>query len=722
MESPPDPSSTTAPGSAPAEEDRKTRIARYIALFAMPFIMVTMMFATYMGTMHSPHPREMPVAVVGTGPGAEAIVNALNSAPERAMDARLVPSGGDAVELLKDREIAGALEIPIEGSATATIYSAMAAGASQATTVQQMLAPVAVGQNWTIATENVVPLPEGDGSGTAVLFAAMGMMLAGYVPLSLLLMAVPHLLSLRRFLPLLAGWSALTSSIIWLILGPIVGAVDGHYLQFLGVGMLATGAVGLGQLLLSKLMGPLAVLIGMLLYVVLGMPASNLALSVDVMPGFFSFLHGVLPLPAAGETLRAILYFDGRGAGGHLLALALWAAVALLLCLLKERTGGHTIPGAPVVTDPNTRLPALAGGPPRSKRFRYLAVAAFPLSILVMVVGLMSFSMHKPEPRDLPVLVVGSTTGQAEQVAVGLESSLGGILDVEAVASVDEATERILGQDVVAAYVLPQAQGAEATLYTSSGAGVSQQSVVKAVFQQVSAQQQTPLSVNDVAPLTDTDTMGSNSLYVGMSWIMAGFLMLAVLRGGAPELKKLRQFLPLLGGWSIGMAVWLWLLFDVIVGAVNGHAWEMIGFGAVTIFAVSLVTGVFTRTFGLAATVPVMVVMMLAGVPASGGGLSVYMVPELFRVLQDILPLPAAVDTARSMIYFGGDGIGRNLLVIGIWGAVGLVLNLVVDQWQRRKDGRAGAGGPDGPPPTAGTADVGARFGGIGELEQAATR
>ncbi|WP_433350038.1 ABC transporter permease [Micromonospora sp. CA-111912] len=722
MESPPDPSSTTAPGNAPAEEDRKTRIARYIALFAMPFIMVTMMFATYMGTMHSPHPREMPVAVVGTGTGAEAIVNALNSAPGQAVDARLVPSGSDAVELLKDREIAGALQVPAEGSDRATIYTAMAAGASQGTTVQQLLAPVAVGQNWTTAAEDVVPLPEGDGSGTAVLFAAMGMMLAGYVPLSGLLMAVPHLLSLRRFLPLLAGWSALTSTIIWLILGPIVGAVDGHYLQFLGVGMLATGAVGLAQLFFTKLMGPLGVIIGMLLYVVLGMPSSNLALSVDVMPGFFSFLHRVLPLPAAGETLRTLLYFDGRGAGAYLLTLAAWLVAALLLCLLKERTGGSAIPGAPAVSHPDAPLPALAGGTPRSKRFRYVTVAAFPLSILVMVVGLMSFSMHKPQVRDLPVVVVGAVTEQAEQVAAGLESKLGGMLDVQVAASVTEATDRILDQDIVAAYVLPQEPGGEATLYTSSGAGVSQQSAAKAMFQQVAAQQQAPLKLTDVAPLTDTDTMGSNSLYVGMSWIMAGFLMLAVLRGGAPELKRLRQFLPLLGGWSIGMAVWLWLLFDVIIGAVGGHAWEMIGFGAATIFAVSLVTGVFTRTFGLAAIVPVMVVMMLAGVPASGGGLSVYMVPELFRALQDILPLPAAVDTARSLSYFGGDGVGRNLLVIAIWGAIGLVLNLVVDQWQRRRDGRIGTAGPGGLPPAAGTADVGVRFGGIGELEQAVTR
>lgn len=112
------------------------------------------------------------------------------------------------------------------------------------------------------------------------------------------------------------------------------------------------------------------------------------------------------------------------------------------------------------------------------------------------------------------------------------------------------------------------------------------------------------------------------------------------------------------------MAVWLWFLFDVLIGAVDGHACELIGFGAVAIFAVASGTAVFTRTVGLAAIVPVMVVLMLAEVPASGGGLSIYMVPEFFPTLHDVLPLPAAVGAPRTMVYFDGDGLGRDLLVI----------------------------------------------------------
>ncbi|MEU7793959.1 ABC transporter permease [Micromonospora tulbaghiae] len=708
--------STTDPATAePNAADRKERIIRSVALFVMPFLMVTMMFATYMATMHSPHPRQMPVAVVGSGVQAQGVVDALNATPGEPVEARLVTSRDAAVELLRDREISGALQLPAAGSDQATIFTASAAGASGAATAQQLLAPVAVQQQWTATTEEVAALPDEDRAGIAVLFAAMGMMLAGYVPLSLLLMATPHLLRLRRFVPLVAGWSALTSTIVWLILGPVVGAVDGHYLTFLGVGVLATAAVGLAQLLFTKLMGPLAVLLGMLLFVVFGMPASNLALPVHTMPGFFQFLHGVLPLPAAGEALRSALYFDGRGIGVHLLTLAAWIVAAVALCLLKER-GGAPIPQAPQVDGPDTPLPALAGGPPRSKRFRYATVAAFPLSILVVVVGLMSFSMHKPEPHDIPVAVVAAVPEQAERAAAGLRAGLNGVADISVAASVDEARERILARDLVAAYVLPSTPGGEAVLYSSSAAGSSQHTMVQTMFRQVAAGQQMPLAVTDVSPLSETDTMGSNSLYVGMSWIMSGFLMLAVLRGGAPHIRRLRQFLPILGGWAIGMSTWLWLLFDVIIGAVNGHAPEMIGFGALTIFAVSLVTAVFTRTFGLAAIVPMMVVLMMAGVPASGGGLSIYMVPEFFRTLQGVLPLPAAVDTARSLVYFGGVGVGRNLAVVAVWAAVGLLLNLGVDRWLRRREQAPGGIGPHPVPGAAGGLD------GIGEPAPAGAR
>ena len=681
---------TEVSGRAPdsPEADRKREIAKLVFLFLIPFAMVTMMYATYMGTMHSPKTRDMPVAVVGSGAVADSVVDELKSVQDGAADPRLVADRGKALDLLKDRDVAGVLLIPADGAKEATVCTAQGAGASQAGMVKQILASVAAGHDWTTRTQDIAPLPSGDSAGIAVLLAAIGMIMVGYVPLGGMLTAVPHLLVLRRFLPLLAGWAALTSTVTWLILGPIVGAVDGHYLAFVGIGLLATGAVGIGQLLFARTLGGLAVLPGMLLWVVFGVPSSNLATPIHAMPDFFGYLHNVLPLPATGEALRSVIYFDGRGVGKHLLTLALWMVATLALALLMERRKGTALASAPTSDDPDAPRPAMAGGPVRSKRIRYFAVAAFPLAILTAVVGMMSASLHQPEIRDMPVVVVGASRAQAEQATKGLQQGLGDLVSLTTSTSLDRATDQIREREVVGAYVLPTAKGGEAKLYTSSAAGAGQHNALRGMFQQIAQSQKMPLEMTDIKPLNASDSNGSNSMYVAMSWIMSGFVIMAALRGGAPEINRLRQLLPMLVSWAVGMALWLWVLFDVLIGAINGHGWAMVGFGALTIFSISMFTAVFTRTLGVAGIIPVLVIALMIGVPASGGAISLYMVPEFFRGLNDVLPLPAAVDVVRAALYFDGTGIGGHLATIVGWGAVCLLLNVGIDRWLARRDPR----------------------------------
>lgn len=667
----------------PPPEPPNERKARMIALFVMPFLILTMMYATYMATMHNPHPRGLSVAVVGTGPVAEQFAADLERDSDGGVDARVVADADAAEKLVLEQEIAGAIEPPAQGGA-AKIYQASAAGASQAGVVRQVVAIPAAAEGWELETVELAPLPEGDGSGTMVLFAAMGMMLAGYVPLSGMLGGTPNLLRVRKFVPIALGWAALTSSLIWLILGPLVGAVDGHYPLFLGVGTLAVMAVGVSQLLFTKILGPFAVLLGMLLWVVFGMPASGLAMSVETMPSLFQWLHGVLPLPAAGEAIRSVVYFDDHGLGGNLLTLGLWLVIPLVLAILKDRKSGDLIVSGPLYTEPDAPLAGLAGGPVASYRFRLMSVALFPLAIMVSVVTLMSLSMHKPDVKELPVAVV-APTAQAEAFVAQLEPRLGEIVDLQVVPSVVDARELIVDQEIAAAYVLGTSDDQEPDLLTASGAGASQKAVAVQIFEPLAAEAGASLTVDDVAPLTDDDVNGSNSMYVGMAWVMAGFLFFAVMRGGAPDLTRTRQLVPLAAGWSVGIAIWLWFLFDVLIGAVNGHALAMIGYAALTIFAVGWVSALFIRVFGMGALIPVMIVLLLAGVPASGGGLSIYMVPEIFRDLGQVLPLPAAVDIARSVIYLDGSGVGGNLLVVGIWGAIALAANfLLVDPWLNR--------------------------------------
>ncbi|AMB59890.1 ABC transporter permease [Microterricola viridarii] len=581
--------------------------------------------------------------------------------------------------------------------------------------MQQILTPVALDAGLTVTVDELTPLPAGDSAGIAVMFMAMALMLAGYMPIGIMLTGAPELLKLRRFVPIWAGWSALISAVVWFIAGPVIGAVSGHTAAILGIGWLAVFSIGLVQLFLSRILGAAAVLVGMLLVVVLGMPASNLAMSVHTMPGFFGWLHDILPLAGVGEALRSVLYFGGDGTGGYLVRFVVAIVLALLLTAgvdwsrrrkqaAQDRAAAAEAAGwsdalpseveapAPAAKPATVRMVPLAGGKPRSTPVRYLMLALFPFSMVALMLGIMLTAMHSPTPVGLPVAIVCSSEGAAAQLAQGLEASTGDMFAFRTELSAETADELVYSGELVGALVLPDAGNPAATLYSSGAAGTGQQLVVQRVFQQTAQQAGFELKQIDVAPLNSTDTGGAVSLYIAMSWVMAGFLGVTVLAGGAPKQLRVRKLLPTMAGWAVFMSLVTWLIAGPIVGAYQGPVWALLGIGALTVFCLSLVTAALARLMGLLAVVPVVTLFMFIGVPASGGGLSTYMQPGLFQTLHDVLPLPAALDAVRAITYYGGAGIGQPLLTLGVWGVCGLVAGLVISAVQNARSARRAPG------------------------------
>ncbi|MFI5434239.1 ABC transporter permease [Rhodococcus baikonurensis] len=667
-------------GNAVAEaaaRARKEQIGRYVAMILLPFLMVGMMITGYLVAMHAPAPNNMPVAVAGQTQQAEQFAAALEASDPSAVDVRIVATDEEARQLLLDREVSGVVSLHATDP-NATVYTASAAGAAQVSTVTGLLAPQVLAQGGDLTVEDLAPLPAHDPAGLAAMFMATALMLAGYMPLSITLSNSPELLRFRRVVPLLAGWSALIAALVWLVAGPILGAVEGHTAAILGISWLAVFAVGSVQLLLTRIFGPLAVLVGMLFVMVLGVPASNMGMSVFTMPSIYATLHSFLPTAAAGEALRSVLYFGGDGLGSHLLVLALGAAIALLATLgvdaLKRRRN-------PEAGTPEISMASLTARPrPASNKVRYATLAFFPFAMVTLMLSVMLGAMYQPAPRDMPVSVVAATTEQAEQAVAGLEQNLGGLFDLQAVGSVEEARSLVQDRTVTAAYVLPSAESPTATLITSQAAGTSQQQAVQSVFKQVSAGQHVQLTTEDLAPLADSDSSGTVSMYLAMGWIMSGFMIIVVGSGAAPAVMKLRTLIPVLAGWSVFMSAVIWLIAGPLVGTIDGHFWQLFGTGIIAIFSTALFTTVLVRLLGLLAVIPVVGVLMFLGIPASGAAMSIYMEPGIFRVLHDILPMPAAVESVRSILYFGADTVGSQLMTFGIWGAISLLCVLLIDK------------------------------------------
>lgn len=652
-------------------------IGRYTAMFLMPLIMVGMMVGGYLAAMHSPTPNNMPVVVAGAPAAAAEFAQALELADPDAVDVRTVATAEEAQRLVVDRDVAGAVVL---GEGNASLYTAGAAGSSQAGAVTGLLAPQIMAQGYELNAEDLAPLPENDKSGLGAMFMTTALIMAGYLPFSLTLSNSPELLRFRRAVPLLAGWAALAAGLVWAVTGPVLGVVQGNAWTVLGICWLGVFAVGAVQLLLTRLLGPMAIIAAMFLLMVLGVPASNMGLSVYTMPDLYAFLHTFLPTPALGEALRSVMYFGGAGTGPYLLVLAVGAVLALLLTLGFDANKRRKNPNA---APPVVAVQSLHGGPrPKTRFWRYAALLFFPFAMVAMMISFMLGAMFEPTPRDMPVAVVGSTVEVGQEAVDRLDTSMQGLFQLRAIDSEQEARTLVGNRTVSAALVLPSEQNGSAMLLTNEAGSSSAHQLVTTLFGQVAASENMELDTENVAPLPGSDSAGTVAMYMAMGWMMAGFLIIVVGANAAPASRPLRKLLPIVAAWSLFMSAVLYLIAGPMVGAIDGHFWALFGTGAVAIFATAMFAAVFERLIGMLSIIPVVAILMFLGIPSSGGALSIYMEPEIFRVLHDILPMPAAVEATRSILYFSGDVVSSALLNFAIWGAVSLGVVAVIDKFK----------------------------------------
>ncbi|WP_297005006.1 ABC transporter permease [uncultured Corynebacterium sp.] len=679
-------STDTDPATKAARAAKAEKIGRYVAIFVFPLIMVGMMVWGYLYAMHAPAAHNMPVSVSTSSDStdarqaADSFAAALDKVEDNGRHAFSVTTGQDAADARRSVVDNDSVAAVVLGDDGATLYTAGAAGLSQGQSVQKLVGATAAAEGVSVTPEDVVPLPASDSAGMGAMFMTTAIVMAGYVPLSIALSFAPQLLlRKRRAVPVLAAWSALIAGLIWFVVGPVMNVIDSSDAgAVLGITFLSAFAMAVVQMFLTRILGPMAVMAGLLLLMVLGIPASGMSISLYSVPTFYQFLHSFLPTPAVGGALRAVLYYDGVGVWPHLWVLITGGAAGLLLTALldtaKARRGRRS-------NSALVNLESLHSGPRPEKRFwQYLGLLFFPLAMVSMMITAMLGTMHDPAPRDMPVIVVGSTVDQAQEAADGLAQSMPGMYDFTVTDDAEDARNQVLDRDAVGAYVLPSASSPEATVVVNQAAGMSAAQAVTTTFTQIARAQELPVATDDVAPLSGRDTMGTVSLYIAIGWMMSGFMVIAVGSNAQPASRRLRTLLPLVAGYSVFMSTVVWLIAGPIVGAVAGHALPLIGTGIVAIFCVAMFAAFLERLFGLLSIVVTVGVIMFLGIPASGGAMSVFMSPPLFAWLHNVLPMAAAVESVRSILYFGSDTVGHWLLVFLTWGVVSLLLVLVVDR------------------------------------------
>ncbi|WP_426508256.1 hypothetical protein ACPPVO_57700 [Dactylosporangium sp. McL0621] len=268
--------------------------------------------------------HDIPLAVAGPAPATAQLVQQLEARRPGAFDVRTVADTAAAERLIRDREVYGAIDLT---SGKPQLIVASAASPAVAQALQQ----VAQGLSATpgeAAVRDLVPLPVDDPRGAGLAAGALPLVLGGIAAAGLLTSLVVG--TGRRVAGALA-FSVTGGFALVAILQYWLGSLGGDYWVNSGVVALSIAATALTILGLEALLGTAGLALGAATMMLLGNPLSGLTSAPEMLPSGWGALGQYLPPGAAGSLLRSTAFFDGAGAGPHVLVLVVWAVAGLAL-------------------------------------------------------------------------------------------------------------------------------------------------------------------------------------------------------------------------------------------------------------------------------------------------------------------------------------------------------------------------------------------------------
>jgi hypothetical protein len=289
-----------------------------------------------------------------------------------------------------------------------------------------------------------------------------------------------------------------------------------------------------------------------------------------------------------------------------------------------------------------------------------------------LFVFLLLSAYHQPTPHALPV---GVAAPQAATLKLqsALDAYEPGGFDLRSYANDAQARSGVVDGYVDGALLI---RPGRLVLLSAGAGGIGPVQALTGTFSALAAKTGQHLSVVDVVPPLRRDSEAFSAFFV-----ILGVLLPSLVAGIVSSLVLVRTSVAGRAGVLVVVAGVIGLVTAGIGDVVAGlsHYLAIAGIVALFSLAISAPAAALARIKPVAAVLA-FVVFVVLGIPASGGpGALGLFGPGFIRAFAPALPLGIAVDSLRSVVYFGGRDVERHLLVLGVWTVVGIAaLALVV--------------------------------------------
>jgi hypothetical protein len=295
------------------------------------------------------------------------------------------------------------------------------------------------------------------------------------------------------------------------------------------------------------------------------------------------------------------------------------------------------------------------------------AIIAFGLGAAYLSIG------HDPQPRDLPIAVVGPPAA-----AEALEAEAPDELSARAVPDLAAAREAIGERDVYGA-VVPGPEGAREVLIASAASNQV------ANFLRRTAGQATPENVPEVvdaAPLPEDDSGGSSIPLLVTVLILGGSVGVVGMAKVLPrfEARPSQGVLPLtfLLVYALVFGLGLTAISAVFGVGTDAAVIDRVLALSLISLAVTASTAALIALIGPAGSAVTSLLYFVLGGQINGGSTAPEFLPPFWKELGEHLPGGAGVSLLRDVFYFPEASTGRPLAVLGVYAAGGLLVLLAL--------------------------------------------
>ena len=291
---------------------------------------------SYVGAFHHPTPHEVPIAVVAPAQISGQLVGELNAIHGHPLHATAVADQTIGRTLLRRGSTSGVLIVNPTGKTDALLVAG-GGGAALATAVEDVIAQAESTQHRTATITDALPAQPGDARGLTDFYLVIGWLIGGYLVAALLSIATrARPASTRRAiirLIVLVPYAILSGLGGAIVVGPVLGALTGHFLAMAALGALIVYCAATVTMAFQVFLGTIGVGLTLILFVILGNPSAGGAYQAPLLPGFWRAISPALPNGAGVEALRRIVYFGSYNITDNLLIISAYIVVATTLAL-----------------------------------------------------------------------------------------------------------------------------------------------------------------------------------------------------------------------------------------------------------------------------------------------------------------------------------------------------------------------------------------------------